>query len=259
MTPITYRSTNVNGLKVFYRQSGHSGDPKLLLLHGYPSASHMFRNLIPQLADRFHIIAPDLLGFGQSDMPSRDSFTYTFDALTDVLDGFTDTVGFDRYALYVFDYGAPTGFRLALRRPERITAIITQNGNAYEEGLSDGWNPIRAYWKEPTQANRDAIRSMVQPETTVWQYTHGVADRRWSRPTATRSTTTTWPGPARTKSSWTSSSTTPATSTSIPNSRRTSGPASHPCWPSGAATTRSSCLQEPKPLNVTSPPPMSGC
>jgi pimeloyl-ACP methyl ester carboxylesterase len=136
----------------------------------------MFRDLIPQLADRFHVVAPDLLGFGQSDMPSRDSFTYTFEALTDVLDDFTDAVGFDRYALYVFDYGAPTGFRLAVRRPERITAIVTQNGNAYEEGLSDGWNPIRAYWKEPTQANRDAIRTLLQPETTVWQYTHGVAD-----------------------------------------------------------------------------------
>lgn len=176
MTPITYRSIDVHGLQVFYRESGPASGPKLLLLHGYPSASHMFRDLIPQLADRFHVIAPDLLGFGQSAMPGRDSFTYTFDALTDVLDGFTDAVGFDRYALYVFDYGAPTGFRLAVRRPERVTAIVTQNGNAYEEGLSDGWDPIRAYWKEPTQANRDAIRSLVQPETTVWQYTHGAPD-----------------------------------------------------------------------------------
>jgi pimeloyl-ACP methyl ester carboxylesterase len=176
MTPVTYHSTDVNGLKVFYRESGPADAPKLLLLHGYPSASHMFRGLIPQLADRFHLIAPDLLGFGQSDMPSRDSFTYTFEALTDVLEGFTDAVGLDRFALYVFDYGAPTGFRLAVRRPERVTAIVSQNGNAYEEGLSDGWNPIRAYWKEPTQANRDAIRTLVQPETTVWQYTHGVPD-----------------------------------------------------------------------------------
>jgi pimeloyl-ACP methyl ester carboxylesterase len=176
VTPIAYHSTDVNGLKVFYRQSGQRDAPKLLLLHGYPSASHMFRDLIPQLADRFHVIAPDLLGFGQSDMPSRDVFTYTFESLTDVLEGFTDAVNLDRYALYVFDYGAPTGFRLALRRPEQITAIITQNGNAYEEGLSDGWNPIRAYWKDPTQAKRDAIRTLLQPETTVWQYTHGVAD-----------------------------------------------------------------------------------
>jgi pimeloyl-ACP methyl ester carboxylesterase len=176
MIPVTYRSTDVSGLKVFYRESGDPDAPKLLLLHGYPSASHMFRNLIPQLADLFHVVAPDLVGFGQSDMPSRDGFAYTFKALTDVLEGFTDAIGFDRYALYVFDYGAPTGFRLAVRRPERVTAIITQNGNAYEEGLSDGWNPIRAYWKDPTQANRDAIRTLLQPETTVWQYTHGVPD-----------------------------------------------------------------------------------
>ncbi|MFF7471965.1 alpha/beta fold hydrolase [Streptomyces sp. NPDC008092] len=176
MAPTTYRTADVNGLKVFYRESGPSDAPKLLLLHGFPSAGHMFRDLIPHLADRFHVVAPDLPGFGQSDMPDRDSFTYTFEALTDVIEGFTDAVGFDRYALYVFDYGAPTGFRLALRQPERITAIVTQNGNAYEEGLSDGWNPIRAYWKEPTQAHRDALRTMIQPETTVWQYTHGVAD-----------------------------------------------------------------------------------
>jgi pimeloyl-ACP methyl ester carboxylesterase len=176
MIPTTYRSIDVSGLKVYYRGSGAPDAPKLLLLHGYPSAGHMFRNLIPQLADRFNVVAPDLIGFGQSDMPSRDSFTYTFAALTDAIEGFADAVGFDRYALYVFDYGAPVGFRLAVRRPERVTAIVTQNGNAYEEGLSDGWDPIRAYWREPSRANRDAIRSMVQPETTVWQYTHGVAD-----------------------------------------------------------------------------------
>jgi len=174
--PIAYRTTDVNGLKVFYRESGPSDAPKILLLHGFPSAGHMFRDLIPQLADRFHVVGPDLPGFGQSDMPNRASFTYTFEALTDIIEGLTDALAFDRYALYVFDYGAPTGFRLAVRRPERITAIVTQNGNAYEEGLSDGWNPIRAYWTEPTQANRDAIRTMLQPETTVYQYTHGVAD-----------------------------------------------------------------------------------
>jgi pimeloyl-ACP methyl ester carboxylesterase len=176
MTQTKYRSTDVNGLKVFYREAGPPDAPRLLLLHGYPTASHMFRELIPQLADRFHVVAPDLISFGQSAMPSRDKFTYTFEALTDVIERFTDAVGFDRYALYVFDYGAPVGFRLAIRRPERITAIISQNGNAYEEGLSDGWDPIRAYWKEPTQTHRDAVRQMVQPETTVWQYTHGVAD-----------------------------------------------------------------------------------
>ncbi len=176
MSSVTYHAADVKGLKVFYRESGPADGPKLLLLHGFPSASHMFRDLIPLLAGRFHVVAPDLLGFGQSDMPSRDSFAYTFEALTDAIEGFTDAVGFDRYALYVFDYGAPTGFRLAVRRPEAITAIVSQNGNAYAEGLSDGWDPIRAYWKEPTQDNRDAIRSLVQPETTAWQYTHGVPD-----------------------------------------------------------------------------------
>ncbi len=176
MSRVTYRTTEVKGLKVFYRESGPGNAPKLLLLHGFPSAGHMFRDLIPQLDDRFHVVAPDLTGFGQSAMPDRDTFTYTFEAITDVIEGFTDAVGFDQYALYVFDYGAPTGFRLAVRRPEAIAAIVSQNGNAYTEGLSDGWDPIRAYWKEPTQANRDAIRSLVQPETTVWQSTRGVAD-----------------------------------------------------------------------------------
>jgi len=176
MTQIAYRTICVNGQKVFYRESGPSEAPKLLLLHGFPSAGHMFRDLIPRLADRLHVVAPDLLGFGQSDMPNHDTWAYTFETLTDVIEGFTEAVGFDLYALYVFDYGAPIGFRLALRRPERVTAIITQNGNAYEEGLSDGWNPIRAYWREPTQAKRDAIRSLLQPETTVWQYTHGVGE-----------------------------------------------------------------------------------
>ncbi len=176
MCQVTYRTTDVKDVKVFYRESGPPDAPKLLLLHGFPTAGHMFRDLIPKLADRYRVIAPDLTGFGQSAMPDRDSFSYTFEALTDVIEGFTDAVGFDRYALYVFDYGAPTGFRLAVRRPEAITAIVSQNGNAYTEGLSDGWNPIRAYWNEPTQTNRDAVRTMVQPETTVWQYTHGVPD-----------------------------------------------------------------------------------
>jgi pimeloyl-ACP methyl ester carboxylesterase len=176
MSATTYRRANVDGYNVFYREAGRTGAPKLLLLHGFPSSSHMFRDLIPQLADRFHIVAPDLPGFGQSDLPSRDEFAYTFDNLANVIDRFTEVIGFDRFAVYVFDYGAPTGFRLALKHPERITAIVSQNGNAYEEGLSDGWNPIRAYWKDPSQANRDALRALLTHETTVWQYTHGVAD-----------------------------------------------------------------------------------
>jgi pimeloyl-ACP methyl ester carboxylesterase len=176
MADIAYRTADVDGLTVFYREAGASDAPTLVLLHGFPSASHMFRELIPLLADRFHIVAPDLPGFGKSDMPPRGEFTYTFEHLTDVIDRWTEVLGLDRFALYVFDYGAPVGFRIATRHPERVTAIITQNGNAYEEGLSDGWNPIQAYWKEPSQANRDAIRTMVAPETTIWQYTHGVPD-----------------------------------------------------------------------------------
>jgi pimeloyl-ACP methyl ester carboxylesterase len=176
MSSIAYRYADVDQFNVFYREAGRPGAPKLLLLHGFPSSSHMFRDLIPELADRFHIVAPDLPGFGLSDMPSRDSFAYTFDNLANVIDRFTEVIGFDRYAVYVFDYGAPTGFRLALKHPERITGIISQNGNAYEEGLSDGWNPIRAYWQDPSQANRDALRALLTHDTTVWQYTHGVSD-----------------------------------------------------------------------------------
>ena len=176
MTTIQYRKADVDGFKVFYREAGSPGAPKLLLLHGFPSASHMYRDLIPLLADRFHLVAPDLPGFGQSDMPPRAQFKYTFDNLADVIDRFTQKIGLNRFAVYVFDYGAPTGLRLAVKHPERITAIISQNGNAYEEGLSEGWNPIRAYWQDASEANRKALRDFLKPEATYWQYTHGVSD-----------------------------------------------------------------------------------
>jgi pimeloyl-ACP methyl ester carboxylesterase len=176
MTKVHYRKADVDGFKVFYREAGPVDATALLLLHGFPSSGHMFRELIPALSDRFRVIAPDLPGFGQSDMPSRDQFSYTFDRLAEVIERFTEVIGLTRFAIYVFDYGAPTGFRLAVRHPERITAIISQNGNAYEEGLSEGWNPIRAYWQDASQSNRNVLRSFLAPETTIWQYTHGVSD-----------------------------------------------------------------------------------
>ena len=173
---VSFRKVDVDGLKIFYREAGSKDAPAMLQLHGFPCASHMFRDLIPKLADRLHVIAPDLPGFGQSDMPDRSAFTYTFDNIARVIERLMEVVELDRYAIYVFDYGAPTGFRLATWHPERVNAIIPQNGNAYAEGLSDGWKPIRAYWEDPSQANRDALRAFLAPETTVWQYTHGVAD-----------------------------------------------------------------------------------
>src|ERR1700751_3111142 len=178
MSAIKYRTVEVDGSKIFYREAGPAGAPKLLLLHGFPTSSHMFRDLIPLLADRFHIAAPDPPGVGRAEPPKANSF----ESLADSIERLTETIGFDRYAVYVFDYGAPTGFRLALRHPERISAIISQNGNAYEEGLSDGWNPIRAYWENDSPANREALRKFLDPEATRWQYTHGVPDATRASP-----------------------------------------------------------------------------
>ncbi len=171
-----YLYATVDGRRIFYREAGSNTSPNILLLHGFPTSSHMFRNLIPALADRYHVVAPDLPGFGFSDMPDRKNFRYTFDNLATAIASFSQTIGLDQFAIYVFDYGAPTGFRLALAHPDRVTAIISQNGNAYEEGLSQGWNPIQKYWKEPTAENRTALRQFLTPDTTKWQYLHGVQD-----------------------------------------------------------------------------------
>ena len=173
---VRYRTANVDGLRIFYREAGDSKAPALLLLHGFPTSSHMFRDLIPLLSDRYYMVAPDLPGFGFSDAPDRSQFTYTFAHLTEVIDRFTDAFGLQRYALYIFDYGAPVGLRLALKHPERVTAIVSQNGNAYREGLNNGWNPIEKYWREPTEANRTALREFLKPETTKFQYVHGVSE-----------------------------------------------------------------------------------
>jgi len=177
--PVRYRAVPVgDGVEVFCREAGDPAAPAILLLHGFPTSSHMFRDLIPLLADRYRVVAPDLPGFGQTSVP--EGFRYTFDALADAIGKFTRAIELDRFALYVFDYGAPVGFRLALTDPGRITALITQNGNAYEEGLSAGWDPIRAYWADPSQANRDALRAFLTPETTRWQYVHGTDQARVS-------------------------------------------------------------------------------
>ena len=173
---IKYQHAIVDGLKVFYREAGPKHSPTVLLLHGFPTSSHMFRNLIPKLADRFHVVAPDLPGFGFSDAPDRKQFRYTFENLAKGIERFTQTIGLERYAIYIFDYGAPVGLRLALMHPERITAIISQNGNAYEEGLSQGWSPIQKYWKEPSTENRATLRDFLTPEATKSQYVYGVQD-----------------------------------------------------------------------------------
>jgi pimeloyl-ACP methyl ester carboxylesterase len=176
MTEVAYRRMPANGIEIFYREAGRPDAPTLLLLHGFPTASHMFRNLIPLLADRFRLVAPDLPGFGQSAMPTDGSDQYTFENLAQTMGAFTEALKLERFALYVFDYGAPVGLRMALRHPERITAIISQNGNAYDEGLSAGWDSLKDYWKHPTAEYREQLREAFTPEATRHQYMQGVVD-----------------------------------------------------------------------------------
>lgn len=174
--PVHFNTIDVDGLKLFYREAGDPTHPAVLLLHGFPSASHMFRDLIPELADRYHVVAPDLPGFGMTEQPAREKFSYTFENIATAIARFTEVIGLRSFSIYVFDYGAPVGFRLAVQNPRRITAIVTQNGNTYIEGISDAFAPVQAYWQEPSQANRDALRGFLTPRTTLWQYTHGVAE-----------------------------------------------------------------------------------
>lgn len=178
---VKYKTIVIGDVEVFYREAGLANGPVILLLHGFPTSSHMFRDLIPELAQRYRVIAPDLPGFGNTKAPPRGAFEYTFDNLAKTVGEFTDVLGLDRYALYVFDYGAPTGFRLALAHPERVTAIISQNGNAYIEGLSDAWEPWQTYWRSPTAENREACRDSLSPDVIRdWQYFHGTDPSRVS-------------------------------------------------------------------------------
>lgn len=169
-----YRTIEIDGLDIFYREAGVPTNPTILLLHGFPTSSHMFRNLIPALADRFHLVAPDYPGFGNSAMPTVDQFDYTFDHLADVMEKFIKAIGLSKYSLYVMDYGAPIGFRLATKQPERVEVLIIQNGNAYEEGLRDFWEPLKAYWRDRSVQNAEKLRQFFTLDATKWQYTHGV-------------------------------------------------------------------------------------
>lgn len=172
-----YMTVTVDDLDIFYREAGPKNAPAIILLHGFPTSSHMFRNLITELSDRFHLIAPDYPGFGNSSKPGVEKFDYTFDRLAEVMEGFIDKLELKRYSLYVMDYGAPVGFRIAARHPERVTSLIVQNGNAYTEGLREFWDPIRTYWKNRTIENAQPLAGFISPEGVKWQYTHGVRNK----------------------------------------------------------------------------------
>jgi len=171
-----HKTITVDGVEVFYREAGPADAPTILLLHGFPTSSHMFRNLIPALSDRFHLVAPDYPGFGNSEQPPIDNFDYTFDGLAKLMQGFIKAKGITKYSVYLMDYGAPVGFRLASNNPEDVQALIVQNGNAYNEGLKEFWDPIRTYWAEPSAANAEPLAGFISPEGVKWQYTHGVRD-----------------------------------------------------------------------------------
>ena len=175
---VSYNTVEIDGLDIFYREAGDKSKPTVLLLHGFPTSSQMFRNLIPALADRYHVIAPDYPGFGQSSMPTVSEFDYSFDNLASVIEKFTERLGLSKYSLYVQDYGAPVGYRLAVKHPERVQSLIVQNGNAYDEGLRDFWLPFKAYWRDRSETNANALRQFLTVDATKWQWTHGTRDQK---------------------------------------------------------------------------------
>lgn len=251
---IQYRTQDVDGLRIFYREAGDPSASAVLLLHGFPTSSHMFRNLIPLLAPHFHVVAPDLPGFGFSDAPNPTRFRYSFERLAEVMERFTEAVGMNRYAVYVFDYGAPVGFRLALRHPERITAIVSQNGNAYEEGLSTGWNPIQKYWADPSPENRAALKAFPSRKPPSGNTRMAPTQHVWPR-SPMPSIQPCWRARAMPRSSWTSFSTMRATSTCIPSSNGTSVLTVRRRWRCGAMPTHSFSRPGPGPFNGTIPMP----
>jgi pimeloyl-ACP methyl ester carboxylesterase len=181
--PVHYKTVRVNSQDIFYREAGPQNAPVILLLHGFPTSSNMFRNLIPRLAGSFHVIAPDYPGYGQSSMPDHNSFEYSFENLANIVNGFVESLGLTKYSMYVMDYGAPIGYRLALLHPKRIQALIVQNGNAYDEGLLEFWDPIKRYWADPTPENRAALYFLSDAKSTRWQYETGVKDTSLLDPT----------------------------------------------------------------------------
>lgn len=238
--PTLHRTAKIADLEIFYREAGARGAPTILLLHGFPSSSHMFRALIPALSDQYHVVAPDYPGFGYSSMPSVDEFEYTFDRLAHITDQLVQRLGLTKYSLYAMDYGAPIGFRLAAKHPERIQALIVQNGNAYEEGLRDFWKPFRSYWSARTEANAAPLRKLLALDATKWQYTNGTRNREAISPDNWLVDQSLLDRPETTRSNCSSLSTTARIPRCTPCGSRTFAHISRPRWWCGGRTTPSS-------------------
>lgn len=250
---VQHRFEQVGDVKVFYREAGDRNAPTVLLLHGYAASSFMYRNLIPKLADKYHVIAPDLPGFGFTEAPARGQYNYTFEQLAQTMTQFTEQLKLERYAMQVFDYGAPVGWRMALAHPERVTAIVSQNGNAYAEGLGAGWAPIQKYWQAPTQANREALHEFTTPASIKWQYLEGVPDKSLVAPDAIALESLLVSRPAMPRCSWTCCWTMPPMWRNTLSFRLISASINRHYWQSGARTIPSFCLRVPKPGSGISP------